>query len=235
MDGFERQVKIAELQIKLIETLGKWNKDMAEAEKTWAEAQSIEIKNEVLKRIKKQLDFAIFNLNKHAKLQQDRMDRLASDNKRIANFRTGTKPGDAGQLSSIHEALLRLISEMDAGPIGEFYGAPLEDAHRAQNNYVAVSASSQLSPVPADIDNFGLLLDWTKAKRLFFVKARPAHLFVLKTFAELGKAYEARQKELEDKLAATKQSDYADISALRVFLNLPASVEKSPAKPADGA
>src|SRR5262245_16969891 len=51
MDWREYQIKEFELRIKLIEVMGKWNIDMATAEKVRAEAENLAIKNVILKRI----------------------------------------------------------------------------------------------------------------------------------------------------------------------------------------
>src|SRR5262245_29705663 len=173
MDWREYQIKEFELRINLIEVMGKWNIDMATAEKVRAEAENLAIKNMILKRIDNQLKLALAQLNRHRKIAEDQRaeaDRRSQDVNRI---KTGLKPLSAAQLGRVWASLDWYLNFVPASDVGRLYGAVLTPNVRAASNFVAVS-NKPATDVPEEIQNLGGLIDWTRQLWLWFKKAGPA-------------------------------------------------------------
>jgi hypothetical protein len=230
MDWREYQIKEFELRIKLIEVIGKWNVDMAAAEKARAEAENLAIKNTILKRIDNQLKLALAELNRHKRIAEDQRaeaDRRLQDVNRI---KTGQKPLNAPQLGRVWASLDWFLNFVPASDVGGLYGAKLRPEAKVAGNFVAVS-NKPATDAPDEIQNLGQLIDWTRQLWLWFKKASPAHLFLLQSFSPIESGQAARVKELDDRLRASTQQSYDEMSELRTFLGLPESVQKTLAQP----
>ena len=179
--------------------------------------------------LKLQLEIAIKALNKHKRDVEEDRDRILVDKKKTALFVSAFKPSSLMLLGATFAAFNRGLSRLDGTIVAEFFGVEVKPNHRAAENFVAVSASVEVSDAPSDVENLGLLMDWISASGVFFRKARPAHMLLLKSFGILTKGIDAQIAALEAKEIKMEQADLGEMETLVRLAGIPISAVKSPA------
>jgi len=228
-DPLDRQAKLVDIQLKILDGVAKFNKAMAETEKIEAEAMSIELANAVKAKISTQLDLALRALNKHRHDLEEEQERILADKKKTGIFVSGFKPPSLMVLTAAVAAFNRGVSRLDGDSVASFNGVPVKAEHRDVGNFVAVAASVTADEAPEDVDNLGLLFDWMAANGLFFKKARPAHQLFLKSLPVLTKGIDAEITALEKRQTDLSNADMGEVEALVALAGIPVSIVKSPA------
>jgi hypothetical protein len=229
VDPLDRQAKLVDMQLKILDGVAKFNKATAETEKIQAETMSIQIANAIKAKIANQLDLAIRALNKHRRDLEEEQERILADKKKTAVFISGFKPPSLMALGATFSAFNRGLSRLDADSVASFNGVEVKDAHRETGNFIAVSNTVTSESALDEVDNLGLLLDWMSASGVFFKKAKPAHMLLLKSFGLLSKGLDARLKELSDREANLATADMQEVEDLVRLAGIPVSAVKSPA------
>jgi hypothetical protein len=219
-EAFEKQLKWAELQLKATEVYGKYLKDQADARKTDAEALAQEEKDQALASLRSQLDKDLQLLNRHRRSYEIIAEILKKDQSKLTPLKTGYKPADLPTLYAIHEALSRILAVIDSSVLVAFYSTAVEAKAKTADNFVLVSKSAVEKDAPLHIDNLGSLLDWTKINGLFFRKASPAHLAVLKGIGEIDLALDKKVNALQAAIETAKTGDEQSIKALSELMGL---------------
>jgi hypothetical protein len=228
VDPIDRQAKLVDIQLKILDGVAKFNKATAETEKLKAEALEINLRNAIRAKIANQLEIALNALNRHQRDLEHEQERILADKKKTAIFLTAFKPPSLMILSATFAAFNRGLSRLDGASVAEFFGVEVKAPQRDAGNFVAVSSSVTVESAPDDVDNLGLLLDWISASGVFFRKAKPAHMLLLKNFGVLTKGLDAKIKELEDKLAKIGEADMKQVETLVRLAGLPVAAVKSP-------
>jgi len=229
-DPLDRQMKLVDMQVKILAAVASFNKTMADAEKVVAETQSIIIANQIKAMIAHQMELAFRALNRHKHLLEEEKERITEDKKKTAIFITGFKPASLTALAATFAAFNRGLSRLDGESVFNFNAVPVAAKHRSADNFVAIGSGGPFDPpTEEDVDNLGLLMAWIAASGVFFKKAKPAHMLLLKSFDLLTKGIDARIKELEAEMAKVGQADLGQIESLVLLAGIPGATVKPPA------
>jgi hypothetical protein len=228
-DPLDRQAKLVDMQLKILDGIAKFNKAAAETERIQAETMGIVIANAVKAKIANQLELAVRTLNKHRRELEEEQERILADKKKTSIFISGFKPQSLMALGATFSAFNRGLSRLDGESVASFFEVAVGATHRNPANFVAVSSSVTVEAAPDEVENLGLLMDWISGSGVFFKKAKPAHMLLLKSFGLLTKGLDARLKELADQEAKLSQAKMQEVESLAKLAGVPAAGVKSPA------
>jgi len=229
---FEMYVKEFDLRLKLIETMGKWNKAMAEAEVNWANARLTRAKAATIERINRELHIAFQELKREERNVKDRLSKAKNDTVKTRVFVTARKPTKATYFAQAWAAFDWFLGEADLAAVRKTVSLPVTAKHRAKKNFVAMLVTrGELTDAPADITAFGPLKAWMQEHYIFF-KAGPVHELMLEAMETIRASRVAVVERLEKRLITTRGQSYKKLEELRKFLGLPVAAQKTPSTPA---
>lgn len=220
---FEKQKEWVELQLKVLDGIGKFNNDMAEAENKWAQAQTTHIKNAALFKINEQLTLALHVLNKHRYEKKKQIAKMQADNIWLSNFITAHKPQNSMALFICFQALNRFLANLNGSVVSVFFRTPLKEEHRLANNFINLLGEE--IEIEEDIINLGILLSVMSEKRIWFKPARATHLLLLDAFDIIEKAMEEKIQNIKKQM---RFDNLDDVERLASMLGMQIAAVKAP-------
>ncbi|WP_425619058.1 hypothetical protein NA78x_002789 [Anatilimnocola sp. NA78] len=233
---FEIYTKEFELRLKLIETMGKWNKEMAEAEVQWATARLTHARAATVEKINRELQIAMLELKREERRAKDRISRAENDAQKTKMLMTARKPASAISFSQAWNGFDWFLGESDSEAVLAAIELPADITHRARTNFVAILVTKpEVVDAPDEYNNFGLLKGWMQSNYFFFKSGSPVHSLTIKAMKAIQNSRTAVLADLRARLAETRDQSYEKMSELRAFLGLPAAAEKTPSVPKTGS
>ncbi len=232
MTPFEMYVTEFELRLKLIGAMGQWNKDMAAAEKDWADARLTDTKTATIQLINKELAIALKALKQEEFKIKKKITLIEEKLKKTSIFITAKKPTLPASFDLAWSSFDFFLGESEPSLVQKVMKLPVTDDHRSKTNFVGIlTTKPQPSDAPADIKHFGTMKAWMQKNYYFFTPASPVHDLVLESMQVVRDSREKVIETLETKLSTVSNYSYKKIDELGKFLGLPSAAVKTPVTP----
>jgi hypothetical protein len=236
---FDRWKAMADYQIKFIDALGNYKKNVAEAELTEAQAEYENVKTEELLTIVRakqdavrqmELDLAALNRLRYQAQQRSVLIHDMAGN--VAIIRRGQHI-DSQMLTWLWQGYDFFMKLAPQEVLDELMDLPVDPKAKAGTNFVLVrDPTISCHDAPDDCDNMLQFIDWLREMRYMAKIGNIAYREVTDAFGLVGGAVQPEIDKLQEAMAAMENHTY-DAWQPAQLLGLP-SQPSNVAKPSDG-
>lgn len=221
---FQHWEKMADLQIKFIETLGKHKLDVAKSELVAAVAAGEMAVAQMKARVAQELEAALNRMNVVRYQSQQRIRRIRTAAAQAAMIRRGEQL-DADLVPQVWVGLAFFQLLVPQATLDAIADTPLEPATRKGSAYCCNrDPSVACSDVPDTVENALMLLPWLKTKKYMPRIGTRAYRQVTAAFSTIAGVAAAETAKLETMLADMEAGTYKTWNPLAIAA-LPQSID----------